>query len=198
MPEPYTVAVVGAGFSGVMTAVHLLRARPARPVRVVTVNRSGPSARGVAYGTNSPNHLLNVPAGRMSAFPDAPADFADFARGRDPAVTPGAFVRRSVYGEYLEATLAVAITGAGPNRIERVVGEVRSIRVEIGRATLLLADGSLRTADHVVLAVGNYPPTDPPGLPAAVTASPLYIRDPWARGALAAVPAGRYCWSAPG
>ncbi len=65
--ESRTVVVIGAGFSGVMVAAHLLRARTARPLRVVMVNRSGVMARGVAYGTNSPAHLLNVAAGRMSA-----------------------------------------------------------------------------------------------------------------------------------
>src|SRR6185436_16372511 len=58
MSEPFTVAIVGAGFSGVMTAVHLLRGASPRPLRVLMVNRSGAMARGVAYGTNSPAHLL--------------------------------------------------------------------------------------------------------------------------------------------
>ena len=51
MPAVYTVAIVGSGFSGVMTAAHLLCTRQARPVRVQMLNRSGVMARGVAYGT---------------------------------------------------------------------------------------------------------------------------------------------------
>lgn len=42
------------------------------------VNRSGEMARGLAYGTTSPRHVLNVPAGRMSLFPDQPGDFPAF------------------------------------------------------------------------------------------------------------------------
>jgi uncharacterized NAD(P)/FAD-binding protein YdhS len=39
MSEPFTVAIVGSGFSGVMTAIHLLRGPSPRPVRVLMVNR---------------------------------------------------------------------------------------------------------------------------------------------------------------
>ena len=46
MSEPFTVAIVGAGFSGVMTAVHLCCGTAPRPVRVLMVNRSGAMARG--------------------------------------------------------------------------------------------------------------------------------------------------------
>jgi uncharacterized NAD(P)/FAD-binding protein YdhS len=42
--------------------IRLLRVATPRPIRVVLFNRSGPFARGVAYGTNSPNQLLNVPS----------------------------------------------------------------------------------------------------------------------------------------
>ena len=70
MASPRTVLVAGAGFSGVVTAAQLLRSASAGPLRVVLVNRSGVMARGVAYGTNTPAHVLNVPAGRMGAAPD--------------------------------------------------------------------------------------------------------------------------------
>src|SRR5262249_39332223 len=136
MAEPFTVAVVGAGFSGVMTAVHLLRAKSARPVRVVMINRSGVFARGVAYGTKSPAHLLNVTAGRMSAFPDDPGHFARYAQSRDPSVTPGTFVRRSIYGEYLEHNLTEAIATSGPNTLEQVVAAVQSVEPDAAGATV--------------------------------------------------------------
>ncbi len=185
MLEPFTVAVVGAGFSGVMTAVHLLRARSTVPVRVVMINRSGVFARGVAYGTNSPAHLLNVPAGKMSAFPDDPGHFARFAQARDSSITPGTFVRRSIYGEYLEANLREAIATGTPNTLEQVVAGVVSVEPDSGGVTVTTEFGERVRADRAVLAVGNYPPANPPGLPTHFLSCPRYVRDPWARGALA-------------
>lgn len=189
MPEPRTVAIIGAGFSGVMTAAHLLHAKTARPIRVVMLNRSGASARGVAYGTKSPNHLLNVPAARMSAYPDRPNHFLDFVRQRDPAVEPGTFVRRSLYGEYLEALLLEAAEGT--NFLDRLVAEVRTIRPDAFGATLETTDGRTVHCDQVVLAVGHYAPAHPSGIPPEVLNSERYVRDPWARGALDRIPTDR-------
>jgi len=186
MLEPQTVAIIGAGFSGVMTAAHLLRAKTARPIRVVMLNRSGASARGVAYGTKSPNHLLNVPAARMSAYPDRPGHFLEFCKTRDASIEPGTFVRRSLYGEYLEALLLEA--AEGPNFLDRIVAEVKTIRIDVFGATLETIDGRSVRCDQVVLAVGHYAPAHPAGIPSEVLNSARYIRDPWARGALDRLP----------
>jgi uncharacterized NAD(P)/FAD-binding protein YdhS len=189
MSEPFTIAVVGAGFSGVMTAVHLLRGPAPRPVRVLMVNRSGVMARGVAYGTNSPAHLLNVPAGKMSAFPDDPGHFVRYAQSHDPSVTPATFVRRSVYGAYLEHLLTEAATGR-QNTLEQLVTEVRGVEPDRAWATITTADGRRITADRVVLAVGHYPPAHPPRFSSDFLASRHYVRDPWVRGALESLPRG--------
>jgi uncharacterized NAD(P)/FAD-binding protein YdhS len=186
--EPFTVAIVGAGFSGVMSAVHLLRGQGARPVRVLMINRSGAMARGVAYGTNSPAHLLNVPAGRMSAFPDDPGHFLRFVQSRDPAAAASTFVRRSLYGEYLEQLLTEA-AAAQPEALSQIVAEVRGVEPDRAWANIVTVEGARFTVDRVVLAVGHYPPAHPHGLPQPFLASPFYIRDPWSRGALEGIPA---------
>ncbi len=192
MTEPFTVAIVGAGFSGVMTAVHLLRAQAGIPLRVLMVNRSGAMARGVAYGTNSPAHLLNVPAGRMSALPDDPTNFVRFAQSRDPDITPTTFVRRSIYGEYLEHLLTESIAANPAASLEQIVTEVRGVQPDRAWVSIVTADGRRITVDRVVLAVGHYPPSNPPGFSSGFVESPHYVRDPWARGAL-----GRIATTAP-
>ncbi len=121
-----SVVVIGGGFSGTAIAAQLLRR--GRPVRVLLVNRYGPIGRGVAYRTRIEAHVLNVPAGGMSALPSDPSDFLRFAAARDPGVGPGTFVSRRLYGEYLEHVLRSAEAAAAPGAIlERVVGEVRDI-----------------------------------------------------------------------
>ena len=81
--EGCRIAVIGAGFSGVMTAIHLLwRCEPGE--RVYLVERSGRIGPGLAYGTGHPGHLVNIRAENMSAFADEPDHFARWLERLDP------------------------------------------------------------------------------------------------------------------
>lgn len=186
------IVIVGGGFSGIVTAARLLQQAKV-PLHVVLLNRSGPTARGVAYGTHSSRHVLNVPAGRMSAYPEDEDSFVRFACAHVNGVTAGSFVARRLYGEYLAALLAEAEREAGRSvTLERVVAEAADIQVHAGRraARVVLSDGRTIDADRVVLALGNYPPADPPLGDARACESPRYVRDPWAPGALSNIRAG--------
>ena len=90
------VAVIGAGFSGLMTAVHLTAL--SADLRVTLIERRPVFGRGVAYDTRDPGHLLNVRLDNMSAFPDRPDDLADWVAARDPAPAPHDFIGRGLYG----------------------------------------------------------------------------------------------------
>ncbi len=111
-----TVAIVGGGFSGTMAAVQLLRAatESKTPCAIVLFEKEPARlARGVAYSTTCQEHLLNVPAARMSAWPDRPDDFLAWAQQRDPTVGPASFLPRQLYGDYLSETLKQAVDRAG-------------------------------------------------------------------------------------
>jgi uncharacterized NAD(P)/FAD-binding protein YdhS len=185
---PKTIAVIGGGFSGVAVAAHLLRR--GRPVRVVLINRFGPLGRGVAYRTRIETHVLNVPAGGMSALPEEPEHFLNWAQGRNGAVAPGTFVSRRLYGEYLESVLREAEAAVEGATLERVVGEVLDVEPDASGVSLAFADGSRRRADRVVLALGNYSPANPPAEGAEFYDSERYVRDPWIRGSLDAIRPG--------
>lgn len=180
-----TIAIVGAGFCGTMVAVHLLRKKSSTPTSLYLVERSGRFTAGVAYGTELATHVLNVPAGRMSAFPEDPDHFLRWAIKRDDNITGGTFVPRYLYGDYLRDTLRDAAEGASRETSFACIGaEARGIR-EIGdRVELSLSAGGVLRADAAVLALGNYPPNDPPIAPARFFRSPRWIRDPWAPNAL--------------
>jgi uncharacterized NAD(P)/FAD-binding protein YdhS len=185
-----TVVIAGAGFSGVVTAAHLLRRGAGGPLRVILVNRSGVMARGVAYGTNSPVHVLNVPAGRMGASADDPEGFLRFARQHDQTIAASDFVPRQLYGDYLEHFLAEAERERAPGvSLERMIGEVTAVDpCPEGRSARVSGiQGGEIVADRVVLALGNYPPEDFPVSDPSFYGNRLYIRDPWARGALEGV-----------
>lgn len=190
-PSLRTIVIVGAGFSGAITAVQLLR-HAQNPIRVVLVNESGRMARGLAYGTRSEAHVLNVPAGNMSALAETPDDFLRYCRWSDPQVQPESFVPRRLYGAYLEALLSAAEARSDATAgLQRVVGKVTAI-VPPGqpgstRAQVKLADGQVLQADAVVLAFGHFPPLEPAGGLLAELPAGRYLSDPWRAGALESV-----------
>ena len=159
------VAIVGGGASGTLQALHLARAGIDE---IVLIERAREPGRGVAYSTRRPEHLLNVPARRMSAFPDDPDHFARWFAERGG--TAEDFAPRMLYGDYLGALLA-----AEGDRI----GTIRDEAIGLDHGAVTLAGGGTMRADAVVLAPGNFKPATPRGIdPAAL--GPLWVDDPWA------------------
>ncbi|UTY56564.1 FAD/NAD(P)-binding protein [Massilia sp. erpn] len=178
-----TVLIVGAGFSGVACAVQLLRQAAAPPraaLRILLLNRSPGMARGLAYGTSSAGHLLNIPASAMSALDDDPGHFLRYAQARDSRIGAATFVPRKLYGDYLEWLLRLSEAAAPPMaRLERIAAQVEALRVENDGATVQLAGGTTLHADRVVLAFGHFPAADPRVADMGFYASARYQRDPW-------------------
>jgi uncharacterized NAD(P)/FAD-binding protein YdhS len=175
-----SVAIVGAGFSGTVTAINLLRLSGNEPLRVVLIDRER-TARGTAFADRPYPYLLNVPAGRMSATSAEALEFVRYARRRRPGVTTADFLPRSLYGEYLQSTLLAAELAAPVHaQLRRVNGSVSFV----GRSgpdspfRLQLEDGREVIAEDVVLALGNPPPAPLPG-DEALLGSSCYVSDPW-------------------
>lgn len=170
------IAIVGGGYSGTLLALNLFRYGDAE---VILIERGDRPARGAAYSTTSPLHLLNVRAGRMSAFADAPDHFARWleVRGEGDAES---FAQRRIYGAYLEALLREAES----ERLRVVRGEAADIVRADGEERIMLVDGTGIAADVAVLAVGNLPPEVPRGV-APELGPDVYVADPW-RGSIAA------------
>jgi len=191
-PSHSTVAIIGAGFSGTIAAVHLLRSAGSGPLRILLIDPRGVAGRGVAYGTTSPSHVLNVPAGRMSAFAGDEDDFLRFAKAHDLGTTGGSFVPRRLYGDYLAARLGEAVQAGASygHTLDLIAGRVTVLSERgDGGMEVRLTDGRTFAADQVLLALGNFAPSDPP-VPGgeAVFRSPRYIRNPWTPGALERIP----------
>ena len=173
-PTP-RVAILGGGFSGVLTAVNLVRLG-ADPASLTLVNASRPAARGVAYGTRRPEHLLNVAARNMSAFPDRPDDLLGWLRTRaEFDLVPDhelreRFIPRLVYGDYLRALRHHHLAGA-PHL------EAEAVDVEAD-GTVHLADGRRLQAERIVLATGNEAPAELPGA-AGLADHPAWVGNPW-------------------
>lgn len=174
-----TVVIVGGGFSGSMTAAQILR-RARTPLHVSLIERRGAVGEGLAYATREPAHLLNVPAGKMSAWPDRPEDFMEWALRQYGNVLPADFLPRQWYGEYLRDSLLASAAGASQSaKLSIVFDEVRRVARHPGGGWVVhLERGSSLRADAVVLAIGHRPPSDPIGR-AWIGPRTRLIADPW-------------------
>ncbi|WP_046869240.1 FAD/NAD(P)-binding protein [Microvirga massiliensis] len=175
------IAVIGAGFSGTMTALHLLRRLPDLPL--LLCERSSVFARGAAYSTDHPVHLLNVRSANMSAYPDQPDHFAcwleeQIAAGPDEIArhvqdtVVGTFVSRCLYGRYLTSLVRESIReDDGALRLRLIPDEVVDLEPTCQGYLLTLAGGRKHAVAGAVLAVGN--------LLADQTRNGPYIDNPW-------------------
>ena len=185
-PE-YDLAIIGAGFSGSMVAIHAIAAARGA-LKVVIINKSADFGRGIAYGTRCPSHLLNVPAARMSAFVDDPDDFYhwleahrslcdDFGIG---AARRDQFIPRALFGQYVSELLERKIRDAAPGvLLKKIVANVQDIQECLGGMRVWLDATENITARKVVLAPGNFPPGDPPLKDRSIFRSRCYLGRPW-------------------
>ncbi len=189
----YSVAVIGGGFSGATLAAQLLR-HTGPSFSIVVIERTGLPGRGLAYGTESNAHLLNVAAKDMSAFPHDPEHFLRWAKSNfDCETQPGSFLPRRVYGRYLGTLLSGTVLSDLPTRLQWIRDEARAIsQVGNGEIEIQLRSGARVLADKVVLALGNFPASDPclPGRDAASRPHDLpqrYFSSPWSNPSFAGV-----------
>ena len=185
-----TIAIIGAGCSGTLLSLHLLRHCPPH-TRLVLIERNSQFGRGLAYATPNANHILNVPAARMSAFHDRPSDFLDWLKRQPEGACGGAppgphtFAPRRLFGAYVRALLNDEIKRSGRERLELVKGDVLALD-RTGQPMVLTLDRERSVqADMAVLAIGNFPPEPMPVGNTGFYDTPFYRADPWAPDALA-------------
>jgi uncharacterized NAD(P)/FAD-binding protein YdhS len=184
------VAVIGAGFAGTLTAIHLAR-MSAGTVRVALIEKRKQFGRGVAYATEDPSHLLNVPAGKMGAYA---RDLEHFLHWCDEHpdrchaagvenVQAGSFVPRKLYGDYVEDLLEDARRRWPSLRL--LQGEAADLRPKRnGQLVVEFFGGQILNAANVVLALGNFPPSDPKLRDQRFHTSSRYLTDPWSKATI--------------
>ena len=178
------IAVIGAGFSGTIAALQLLRRLPAdQPI--LLCERAPEFARGVAYSTGETDHLLNVRAANMSALADEPLHFEEWLKRREGAIgsdskaaglhqtDSGLFASRGLYGKYLRSILDFAMREtAGHAQLRLLPDEVIDIAAADGGGyQLVCSSGGRYEVAGVVLSVGN--------LPSEESDDPRVCRNPW-------------------
>lgn len=192
-----TVAIVGAGFSGTMVAVHLLK-NTDRPLTIKLID-SNDIGKGVAYSTTSNSHLLNVPAAGMSAFPDDSSHLLRWLKFNYHTLKnwlpnepdPSLFIPRLVYGLYIQSVLQEAeATASSYVKLERIIDEVVGIKPQNRGAIVYLKNQDNFAANKIVLAIGNGATPPPFSLgkfqsdATNISLQPSYIRNAWSKDAL--------------
>lgn len=183
------IGIIGAGYSGASLAFNIFR-QARQPTKVFLFERRRPHGLGAAYSTTHPEHLLNVPAGGMSALADDADDFVNFLL-TDSRAAPfihrnqdirRQFIPRMVYGWYIQGLLAQCrISSAHGALVQAITADVTSVLATAHGFALHTADGLVAQVDKLVLATGHAPPAS--GLLADVPKRNL-VADPWNYAAL--------------
>ncbi|MGO8801385.1 MAG: FAD/NAD(P)-binding protein [Roseiarcus sp.] len=167
--------IVGGGASGALMAAHLLRGDPPG-LTVTIVEQRARLGRGLAYGVDNPNLLLNVRAANMSAYPDDPDHFSRWLAERGGAAAAGGdggfrFVPRGVYGDYLEGLLVPRLQAReGRAALNVIRDQACGVNETPFGVEVALAGGGSAPADVAIFACGHQ---------TAAEHGPLYL-SPWA------------------
>ncbi|MBB5215504.1 FAD/NAD(P)-binding protein [Parapusillimonas granuli] len=180
MEKPIDLAVVGGGSTAVsflaQFVAELDRADYGGALRVAVFEPLGEVGPGEPYARDLPTNLLNIPAGRMSAYAERRGDFLEWINSRGPEVLDrygihepdaGAFLPRPLFGEYLADVWRKLCARAGELgiRIDRLRARVDGMALDPagGRLRLETSAGEFQ-ARRAVLCNGNLPTVSYAGL----------------------------------
>jgi uncharacterized NAD(P)/FAD-binding protein YdhS len=186
------IAIVGGGAAAAAMLSELVEYQPATPLHLDWYTGHASSVRGVAYGTDDNQHLLNARAASMGMFGGRPRGFLDFVQRDDPTITGTDFLPRRRYGDYLDAEVkrVLALGKARGHDVYVIPFAADAVVPEREGVTVLHGEQS-RRVDAAVLALGAMPPRPLAGVSAEAIDSGRYVTDPWpllARAAACASP----------
>jgi uncharacterized NAD(P)/FAD-binding protein YdhS len=180
------IGIIGGGFTGTMTAVQLVKKSTAS-LEIILINEKGTLNRGIAYHPYSDKHLLNVSAGKMSAFPNEPDHFLNWAikqpdfTEKDKTLIANSFLPRKLYGDYLCEIWKEYQEIATQKNITLTVVEqlVSHLDVTKNNVGITLESGEKISVAECVIASGNHLPGNPTIKNIAFFKSPNYFQNPW-------------------
>jgi len=174
------VAIIGGGAAAAALLSELLERQLPQPLHLDWYTGGGNSPRGVAYGTRSDKHLLNVRAASMSMFAARPHGFLEFAQRGDSTIAGTDFLPRRLYGDYLETQVERALERAcaAGHDVRVLPFAVDAIVPEHDGVNVIHGEESARV-DAAVLAIGSLPPQPLSGVSDAALESGQYVTEPW-------------------
>ena len=175
-----TVAIIGGGVAGALTAYQLMAQSKAHHIdlRVIVMDARPEPGLGLAFSTPSMRHLLNVPTGKISALPDDPEHFLRWIHANyDADAKPFSFMPRAVFGQYVRSIYAQVA-----DRVEHLRSAVVDLQKTSHGVELTLESGKTVHADYAVLATGNFDPPMLPNIEPEAIAKGVYRNNAWLGG----------------
>ena len=157
---PFTVCVVGGGFTGAAAGVACL-SHLKTPFRLVIIEGTSALGHGLAYGSHRPLNLLNVRTRDLSIRAGQPGDFLNWAfrqldQGENQAGLHEAlahtFLPRQLFGEYVRQRLFESAERRPDVGFSVITAMARTVIPESGRYRIELDRAEPITADVVMLA----------------------------------------------
>lgn len=155
-----SIAIVGAGFSGICVAAHLVF-RAKSPLQIHMFERQPSFPGGEAFFTDNILHPLNVKASQMGALASDPEGFYHWVLENSHLLTcpvkPDSFLPRKVYRAYLIDLWEKVLHTATQKGIQLQLNAQEAVDVLVDHQQLeIITNNSSRTpVDALVIATGS-------------------------------------------
>lgn len=172
------IVIIGGGAAAAALTLALYRLHPAtsRAFYLSIIEPRPEIGLGIAYGTTSPEHLLNVPSTSMSLFSDQANDFKNWLEKRYPENASAPFQPRLVYGQYITERLKE--TTSHDSTFQHIQDTAVFAQHTPDGWEVTLQSGDTVCATTLVLASGNASPMNPLAQ-FGINHHPHYIENPW-------------------
>ncbi len=190
--ERKTIAVIGGGFCGLATVLQLKK-QLKDASDIILINAGSKVAKGIAYSTDSEKLVLNVPAGKMSLFPDQSDHFLNWLHLRQPyhnidkELLAKMFVARKEYGSYLESLYNELVSTTAGSNIKIIEDYADDIEIVGDRYLIKCRTQGNLNANFIVLATGNELPRNPKITEESFYSSSNYFHNPWNEQAVTSI-----------
>ena len=182
-----SIAIIGGGFTGAVTAIHLARSANG-PLEIFVIEPRDEVGRGVAYSATDPDHRINAPAGIHYLYPEDPDGMENwlrknggFAEDPDIAAFDGSiFPRRGDFGAYVHSeVLAHMDSNPSGSILRHIKTRATGIKQHSDGHRIKLESGADLEADLVIVATSNEEPLIPPPFSGALTDHASFVANPW-------------------
>jgi uncharacterized NAD(P)/FAD-binding protein YdhS len=133
---------------------------------------------GVPYATKNVHHLLNVPAGNMSALAEVPHHFTDWLLMKGYDFGPSSFVPRTFYRDYILDTFNELMRHRSKGVNVQLL-QAEAVDVDMQHKAVLLKDGTRQYFDKLILATGTFASPHLPLKDTTYQQSPNYYHSAW-------------------